>query len=290
MSKSSETLRKLVKAKMSKESRLTGLMLDASKIPPSILPKYTSKIFNIMDVDPLETARQICLIEQEKFRAIQPRECLNQSWNSKKDKAPNICFLINHFNDLSRYITTAIVKQTKLSHRRKLIEKFIVIGLKCQLLNNFNAIMEIVAGLEDSSVHRLYKTWETVNVNLRQGYESLKELMSSHLNFKNFRATLHTVDPPCIPYVGVYLTDLTFIEDGMQDNIHNSAGPSIINFAKRRKIAVVIREIQQYQHTPYALLPMPNLQKYLVHVSGLPAAECYKLSLFVEPRDKRPLE
>jgi son of sevenless-like protein len=36
--------------------------------------------------------------------------------------------------------------------------------------------------------------------------------MSPLGSFKNFRNTLHSLNPPCIPYLGVYLSDLTFIE------------------------------------------------------------------------------
>ena len=41
---------------------------------------------------------------------------------------------------------------------------------------------------------------------------------------------------------GMYLTDLTFIEDGNPDKVGH-----MINFVKRRLYANVIREIQQYQ-------------------------------------------
>jgi len=39
----------------------------------------------------------------------------------------------------------------------------------------------------------------------------------------------------------MYLTDLTFIEDGNPNNI----GGGLINFFKRRQISAVIQEIQQ---------------------------------------------
>lgn len=85
--------------------------------------------------------------------------------------------------------------------------------------------------------------------------------------------------------IGVYLTDLTFIEDGIPSVIKQSA---LINFAKRAKTAEVIRDIQQYQNVPYPLQPVPELQEYIL--SNMQAAgavaEMYDKSLAVEPRER----
>jgi son of sevenless len=84
---------------------------------------------------------------------------------------------------------------------------------------------------------------------------------------------------------GVYLTDLTFIEDGIPSIIKKSA---LINFAKRAKTAEVIRDIQQYQNVPYPLQAVPELQEYII--SNMQAAgdvhEMYEKSLAVEPRER----
>ena len=85
-------------------------------------------------------------------------------------------------------------------------------------------------------------------------------------------------------YLGVYLTDLTFIEDGIP-----SLTPSeLINFNKRAKTAEVIRDIQQYQSIPYLLQPVPELQDYIL--SNLQAAgdvhDMYDRSLELEPRER----
>ena len=84
--------------------------------------------------------------------------------------------------------------------------------------------------------------------------------------------------------IGVYLTDLTFIEDGIP-----SLTPSeLINFNKRAKTAEVIRDIQQYQNVPYLLQPVPELQDYIL--SNLQAAgdvhDMYERSLEIEPRER----
>lgn len=108
--------------------------------------------------------------------------------------------------------------------------------------------------------------------------------MASTKNFGEYRETLHLANPPCIPFFGVYLTDLTFIEDGIP-----SLTPSeLINFNKRAKTAEVIRDIQQYQNIPYLLQPVPELQDYIL--SNLQAAgdvhDMYDRSLELEPRER----
>jgi len=59
---------------------------------------------------------------------------------------------------------------------------------------------------------------------------------------------LHNCDPPTIPYLGVYLTDLTFIEEGNK----NIVDRGLVNFDKCYLIAAVIGEIQQYQRIGYS--------------------------------------
>jgi son of sevenless-like protein len=113
----------------------------------------------------------------------------------------------------------------------------------------------------------------------------LRRLMASTKNFGEYRETLHASNPPCIPFFGVYLTDLVFIEDGIPSIIKKT---NLINFAKRAKTAEVIRDIQQYQNVGYSLQPVPELQDYIL--SNMQAAgdvhEMYDKSLQVEPRER----
>lgn len=92
-------------------------------------------------------------------------------------------------------------------------------------------------------------------------------------------------DESILTEAGVYLTDLTFIEDGIPSIIKKT---ELINFAKRAKTAEVIRDIQQYQNVPYPLQPVPELQEYIL--SNMQAAgdvhEMYEKSLAVEPRER----
>jgi son of sevenless-like protein len=76
------------------------------------------------------------------------------------------------------------------------------------------------------------------------------------------------------------LTDLTFIEDGNPDLIEGG----LINWVKRRRLATVIKDIQQYQLKPYCLEEVPFIQEYILTYMPLSEDEAYKMSLYRETR------
>ena len=76
------------------------------------------------------------------------------------------------------------------------------------------------------------------------------------------RQQLHVANPPCLPYLGIHLTDITFIENGSADNISG-----LINLKKMRLYELILAEVQMYQQTPYLFEPVPFIQDYLIKVA-----------------------
>ena len=62
--------------------------------------------------------------------------------------------------------------------------------------------MHIVAGLYTTPIHRLRRTWETLNQKTLSSLQALNTLMSPARNFNEYRETLRTVGPPCVPFLG----------------------------------------------------------------------------------------
>jgi len=80
-----------------------------------------------------------------------------------------------------------------------------------------------------------------------QAFEKLEAKLDPKNNFVTYRNHIKHCNPPVLPYLGVYLTDLIFVEDGNRDC--NKEG--LINFDKQRKLYHVIEQIERYQNLEY---------------------------------------
>lgn len=269
-------------------SKRLVLTLNA-QAPAPIIPKNMKKL-KFLDIDALEFARQLTIIESKLYGKIRPTECLNKTWQKKlgpdeADPAENVKALILHSNQLTNWVAQMILTQADVKRRVVVIKHFVSIADKCRGLNNFSCLTSIISALGSAPIHRLNRTWSQVNARTTQTLESMRKLMGSTKNFLEYREALHKANPPCIPFFGIYLTDLTFIEDGIPSIIKKT---QLINFAKRAKTAEVIRDIQQYQNVPYGLQPVPELQDYILRnmQSAGDVHEMYERSLQVEPRER----
>jgi len=115
--------------------------------------------------------------------------------------------------------------------------------------------------------------------------------MNADSNFRLYRLSVSKASSPCIPYLGLYLKDLTFIEDGNPDYLATrEKRTNIINFEKMERIANVIKSIRMHQQTPYLFHRVDSMLTFLENLANLGTAllsdkDCYKLSLELEPRE-----
>ncbi|CAO3592120.1 unnamed protein product [Absidia cylindrospora] len=287
---SAEQLERLIK----KRQEATGdglkkMVLTFPTAPPMpILPRNRKK-FRLLDIDPLEVARQMTMMDFKLYSSIRPVECLNKAWSKdagddQAHVAANIRASIEYCNQVTSWVSDAILSQVEVKKRVTLIKHWVQIAERCRQLNNFNTCMAILSAFDNSAVGRLKRTWEMVGARTNQILSQIRKLMGANRNFVEYRAIIHSINPPCIPFLGIYLQDLTFIEDGNSDFLKTSK--DMINFAKRAKTAEVIREIQQYQSTYYQLTVVDELQTFIQTnlQSTRDEEQLYNESLKLEPR------
>jgi son of sevenless-like protein len=231
---------------------------------PAPKPKIPRRqvIKSLLHVPALETARQMTLIEFEIFSRIKPEELLEKAWtrDDKEKVSPNVMTLVTRFNQAVQWMVTQVVSEASPRKREAILDKLLKIAQHCWELNNFNGVQEILAAFSCSAVSRLLQAKKKVTT---PAYKEMKELMNSTGNFLAYRTALRSANPPLIPYLGRFLTDLTFIEDA-----NNIIVPSNqhIHFRKCYLVAEVVQEMQRYQQTPYNLTPVPPIREFLLDV------------------------
>jgi hypothetical protein len=234
----------------------------------------------VMSLPVEEVARAITVEDHALFCRIDPREYIDAAWTRKRRAlAPNLRAFIDRFNTLSAWVSTTIVSAPLLRERVRVFERFIALMTTLLELQNFSALMAVISGLNNSSVLRLKFTKQKLakrSAMLLAQYESLMNMEGA---FQAYRRAVKRCVPPLVPYVGVSLMDLTFIEEGNPDNI----GP-LINFAKRRMVVAVVQQLESFATRPIDLPVSKDVQVFFRNLTVLSDKECYALSLEVEPR------
>ncbi|RVE66231.1 hypothetical protein OJAV_G00124020 [Oryzias javanicus] len=231
----------------------------------------------------MELAEQITLLDHIVFRSIPYEEFLGQGWMKidKSERTPFIMKTSQHFNDMSNLVASHIISHTDVGSRASSIEKWLAVADICRCLNNYNGVLEITSALNRSAVYRLKKTWAKVCKQTKALMDRLQKIVSSEGRFKNLRETLKNCNPPCVPYLGMYLTDLAFIEEGTP----NFTEEGLVNFSKMRMISHIIREIRQFQQAPYRIEHQPKVTQFLLDKASVMDEDAlYELSLKLEPR------
>jgi hypothetical protein len=143
-------------------------------------------------------------------------------------------------------------------------------------------------------ISRLRRTWEIVSQKTKTTLEYLRGIVDVSRNYAVLRQRLQGHVPPCLPFVGTYLTDLTFVDHGNQAlrSLPTEDGErAVINFDKHVKTARIISELQRFQ-IPYRLTEVPELQAWMqselvrVRSNGEKSLQTfYRRSLVLEPRE-----
>ncbi|KAI0689705.1 ras guanine nucleotide exchange factor domain-containing protein [Cytidiella melzeri] len=270
------------------ENALKAVLSNPVPPPPSILPKSSKKL-KLLDIDPLELARQLTLLEAKLYKTIRPIECLQRSREQRVGKNnDNIASIIQLSNRIANWVAESVLQKEDSRKRAAVVKHFISVADRCRNIQNFSTMVAITSGLNTPPIRRLKRTWEQVNQRFMSQLHICESTIDSNKNFNNYRSLLARIAPPCVPFIGTYLTTLTFINDGAEDKV---AG-HMINFRKRQKAAEVIRDIKQWQTIPYNFTTVSAILAFLEdsfekYVDGVDYGDQFwNTSLEREPRER----
>ncbi|KDN46617.1 ras GEF [Tilletiaria anomala UBC 951] len=266
-----------------------------SKALLSHLRQINPHMVNVLDFDALELARQLTVMESKLYCAILPEELLGQEFSKKVgvSNAVHVKAMSALSTHITGWISECILSEADARKRRELLKFFIKLGNRCYSLNNFNSLMAIQCALNSSTITRLSKTWDGLNAKYRIMNDQQRRAVEHTRNFAEYRQKLRQTFPPALPFVGLFLTDLTFCHEGNAPTRASPLDPQkkLINFDRYVKVSRIIGELQRYQ-VPYNLVEVPEIQSFLRSVlaavkgggGGSAAEELYRRSLLLEPR------
>ncbi len=259
----------------------------------------------ILDFDPVELARQLTVKQMSIFCAIMPEELLGSQWMKKGGiEAPNVKAMSSLSTDLSNLVADTILHHSEIKKRAAVIKHWIKIAHHCLELHNYDGLMAIICSLNSSTITRLRKTWDAISPKRKELLRTLQEIVEPSQNNKVLRTRLHDHVPPCLPFLGMYLTDLTFVDIGNPATKQMSLGSegcddgagglTVVNFDKHTRTAKIIGELQRFQ-IPYRLVELPEMQDWMASQigrvrdgdQGNVQVSYYRKSLLLEPRETR---
>ncbi|XP_042175698.1 ras-specific guanine nucleotide-releasing factor RalGPS2 isoform X3 [Oncorhynchus tshawytscha] len=254
---------------------------------------FDAVVFDVLKVTPEEYAGQITLMDAPVFKAIQPEELSSCGWNKKEkhSSAPNAVAFTRRFNQTTFWVVREILHAQTLKIRAEVLSLYIRTAKKLCDINNLHAVMAVVSGLQSAPIYRLSKTWALLSRKDKATFERLEYLMAKEDNYKRLRDYIRSQSMnSCIPYLGMYLSDLTYI-----DSAYPSTGSILENEQRSNLMNNILRIISDLQRScTYDIQVLPHVQKYLNSVMYIEELQKfveddnYKLSLKIEPGSSTP--
>ncbi|XP_049435667.1 rap guanine nucleotide exchange factor 1-like isoform X2 [Epinephelus fuscoguttatus] len=270
-------LRSNILSKMEQKWQLIG---SPQSLRPLAARGVAARPGTLLDFRSQDLAEQLTLLDSELFCKIGLPEVLLWSKEQNEEKSPNLTEFTQHFNNVSFWVRSVVILQDKPQDREKLLLKFLKIMKHLRKLNNFNSYLSILSALDSAPLRRL--DWQRSTA---EALEEFSSLIDSSSSFRAYRAALAEVEPPCIPYLGLILQDLTFVHLGNPEMLMTSEG-SKVNFSKRWQQFNILDTLRSYQQVPYALQPNDDIISFFNDFNDHLAEEAlWDLSLRIRPRN-----
>ncbi|XP_025409590.1 guanine nucleotide-releasing factor 2 isoform X2 [Sipha flava] len=187
-------------------------------------------------------AEQMTMLDSELFMKIEIPEVLIWVKEQNEERSPNLTEFTEHFNKMSYWARSRILEQNEAKDRERYVLKFIKIMKSLRKMNNFNSYLALLSALDSAPIRRL--EWQKY---ITEGLKEYCALIDSSSSFRAYRQALAETNPPCIPYIGLVLQDLTFVHIGNNDYISDN----IINFSKRWQQFNIVENMKKFKKGCY---------------------------------------
>lgn len=113
----------------------------------------------------------------------------------------------------------------------------------------------VINALSSTTITRLPLTW--AHVGRKSNLDALLRHNEPTGGFSGYRQLLQNIDRPCVPFVGMYMTDLVHIQDQFSDENGR------ICFLQRQRWYEAVTAMLRYQSKPYDIAENGSTLKFI---------------------------
>jgi len=149
-------------------------------------------------------------------------------------------------------------------------------------MNNFELLVIILGVLECTAVYRLKLTWACVEKKVPGRRKKFKDIVG--IGGRNVRSLMQNVQPPLVPYLGVYMQQMINLYEMPSKYKHEDCEGEHINLSKYRNILKVLHSHTKSQVKYFDLQVNEVIQKCLQKPTAMCTEDMFlRMSAELEP-------
>ncbi|KAJ7269310.1 ras guanine nucleotide exchange factor domain-containing protein [Mycena haematopus] len=212
-------------------------------VPPRKRRKSKNHKNDLLRLDPTDIAEQLALLEFKLYVKLTAHECISYAKTQTGKQVENLTAFCATHDKLAAWVKTSILTNEALGKRADTVDFWIKVAEKCRNLNNFASMSAVINALSSTVISRLHLTW--AHVGRKSILDGLIKFNDPTGGFSGYRSLLNSAEGPCVPFIGMYLTDIVHISDQFSDS------PENISFLKRQRWYEVVQVMLRSQKQPY---------------------------------------
>ncbi|KAF5374965.1 hypothetical protein D9758_000507 [Tetrapyrgos nigripes] len=221
---------------------------------------------DLLRLDSSDIAEQLSLLEYRLYAKITPQECLALAKSQANTSSNGICknpptntsnltnFCATH-DKLAAWVTSTILNNDQLSRRADTVDFWIKVAEKCRNMNNFASMSAIINALSSTVILRLHLTW--AHVGRKNTLDGLLKYNKPTGGFSGYRKLQLQADGPCVPFVGMYMTEIVHIKDQYSDEGDRAS------FIQRQRWYEVVKVMLRTQSKPYSIAENDSTMQFI---------------------------
>ncbi|KAL2863629.1 mitotic regulator LTE1 [Aspergillus lucknowensis] len=230
-------------------------------------------------------AQQFTLVEMAALSEVDWRDLVDMGWNGGPpfttswvqflvdEERRGIDLVVGRFNIMVKWVLSEIVLTLDIHDRARTIAKFIHTAAHARRICNYATMLQIAIALTSTDCSRLQSTWDLVSTEDRRVLKDMEFLIQPVRNFHDLRVEMETanVQEGSIPFVGLYIHDLTYNAQKPAQVAATREGEPLVNFERYRTTARIVKSLLRLidASTKYKIEPVPGVIERALWIASL---------------------